>query len=179
MAGLTEQLKRAEASLRAFVDGVESDLKHGRALDSERCHVLQNLAGGCETLLIRTGGAPSAHRTLQRACVLIEQCDPLACLRAAKLDYIDCVATACDRLMSAGQMPARPYLDALGAAVCDYETMHSLGDDDHHVAFAWDILAQAEAGAGEAAEDVHYEAAEQRYRRPAAVNLTLVTRAAG
>lgn len=179
MEALAKQLRRADSRLRTFVDTVEHDLRRGRPLDAPRCDALRGLAQDCESLLIRAGGVCSAHRTLCRAYVLVERFDPFAQLRTLKLDFIDRVATACDRLMSAGQLPPRPYLEALGAAVSDYETTHASGLDDHELAFAWDILAQAEAGVGEAAEDVHYERAEQRYRRPAAPCLTLVARAAG
>lgn len=175
----SRELRQACAALKAFVQEAECSRK---PLGDARCAELRTLANECEHLLICAGDACPSANLLQRAAALIERHDPLAALRAAKLDHIERLTMACDRLMSAGALPPPPYIETLGAAVCDYESAHSTGNDTHLLAFAWDILAQAEAGLGEAVEDEHYDSAEQRYRRQASAAapvLTLVTRAAG
>jgi hypothetical protein len=176
MKHLDRETRRTGKRLKEMIEHVRNVLAAGSLIERAHCDELRALAGEYDQLVILRGGATGASKLMADAAALIERCDPLASLRAIKLDYIDRLATACDALMTAGQTPQAHYLSALGTAVGDFESEHSCGEDAHLLAFAWDILAQAEAGLGEATNEADYEQAEQRYRRVRrAPALTLVT----
>lgn len=165
-------MKTLDAELRRTSKQLKAVLQHARRLvaahvmlDQAHCDELRALVAEYDQLVILKGGVPGAPKITAEAIALIERCDPLASLRSMKLDYIDRLAATCDALMTAGQMPEPHYVNALGSAVGDYESEHSSGNDAYLLSFAWDILAQAEAGLGEPTNDAHYELAEHRYRR--------------
>jgi len=133
-------------------------------VDRRSCEELSELTLHFDHLVILRGGAPGAPNLMTEAIALLERCDPQAHLRAIKLAYIDRLVSSCDSLMRAGEMPDA-YLHALGEAVGEFEAMFARGADADFLAFVWDILAQAEAGLGEATSEAHYEQAQQRYRR--------------
>lgn len=176
MRELDGELRRTSKRLKAAMYLARQALTAGAVLDRSHCDELRALAARLDQLLILRGGAAGAPKLMAEATALIERCDPLASLRAIKLDYIDHLTATCDALMTAGLMPEPHYMNALGTAAADFEHEHSCGEDGYLLAFAWDILAQGQAGLGEPTTDAHYEQAEQRYRRVRrAPALTLVT----
>lgn len=176
MNQLDGELRRTSKRLKAAIQLARQVLAAGAILDHGHCDELRALTAQFDQLVILRGGWPGASKLTADATALIERCDPLASLRAIKLEYIDRLTATCDALMTAGQMPELRYVHALGTAVSDFEVEHSCGVDGHLLAFAWDILAQAQAGLGEATTEAHYEQAEQRYRRVRRTpTLTLVT----
>lgn len=176
MRDVAGELRRTSKRLKAAIHLARQVLAAGAVLDRGHCDELRALTARFDQLVILRGGAAGATKLMAEATALIERCDPLANLRAIKLEYIDRLAATCDALMTVGQMPEPHYMNALGAAAADFECEHSCGEDAYLLTFAWDLLAQGQAGLGEATTDAHYEQAEQRYRRvrrtPA---LTLVT----
>jgi hypothetical protein len=165
MANLSTELRRVSKTLKAGIERARYALAAGAELSRSHCEELRDLTGQFDQLVTLNGGAPGAPKLMIEAVTLLERCEPLAMLRAIKLDYIDRLVSTCDSLMTAGQMPETAYITALGSAVCDFECAHPCGDDADFLAFAWDVLAQAEAGLGEATYDAHYTQAEQRHRR--------------
>ncbi len=170
------ELRRALSSLNALMHTARDSLAAGGQLDQVDCDELRVVICEIDRLLLLGAHTRGAAKAAAEALALLERCDPLAQLRSVKLDYIDRLTATCDSLMRAGTMPDSEYFSALAAAVCDFETQHSGGESAMQLAFAWDILAQAEAGLGEATEESHYAQAEQRYRpqRPTAPVLALV-----
>jgi hypothetical protein len=164
MGNLEAEVRRVAKDLTAVIQHARQRLATEGMLGHAQCDELRELTTQYDQLVILNGGAPGASKLMVEAVTLLERVDPLANLRVIKLEYIDRLVSTCDSLMTAGLMPT-PYLSALGEAVGDYESAHACGDGADLLAFAWDVLAQAEAGLGEPSTDLHYEQAEQRYRR--------------
>lgn len=174
MRGLGVQFRRATKQLEDLVKRAETV---GGDIPPDRCAEIRTLLATCDQLSILTGGVSKANKVMREAAALLQRCDPLAELRLAKLDYIDQLASSCDRIMTAGEMPTHLHLCELATNVRDYEAAHSCGNDAYLLAFAWDVLAQAEAGLGMATDETHYVQAERRYahaRHEGAPMLTLV-----
>lgn len=163
MASLDGELRHVSTRLRALIQHTRGALITGVLNPSHRDQ-LRELTARFDQLVVLRGGAPGAPQLMTEAVRLLEKCDPLAYLRRIKLDYIDHLVSTCDSLMRGGEMPDL-YLKALGEAVGEFESAHGADDEEDFLAFAWDVLAQAEAGIGEATYDLHYEQAQQRYRR--------------
>lgn len=158
------ELRRTLARLKALSHAARSALATETDLSDAECADLCAQIAEADRLLIQGASARGASTLIAEAVTLLERCDPLGSLRAIKIDYIDRLAATCDSLMTTGEMPDASYLRALASAVCEFEAHHFAGAADE-TAFAWDILAQAEAGLGEATDETHYSRAQQRYRR--------------
>lgn len=156
------RLRRVLKKLKLLVD---DGLTSAHLTEDHRADLAQRIAEA-DRLLLLGANARGAARLIADAVATLERADPLASLIAAKIDYLDHLASTCDRLMLQGEMPDSAYLHALAEAVFDLEAHNGEGAGGE-LSFAWDILAQAEAGIGEPIEETHYASARQRYRRRA------------
>jgi hypothetical protein len=149
---LAALLKRSRRELRrtgALAEAMLDDLRVGVAV--------------CERQLLRCGEYAYQPKALRETLDLLLLHDPDSEARALKLAEIDRLTLVCDRIMDCGMIPAPLYLCGLGEALLDFEQNYSCGADAHATSTAWDVLAQVEAGLGEAVAHGHYQQARQRY----------------
>lgn len=158
------ELRRTLARLKTLGHAARYALATETDLSDAQCDEFRAQIAEADRLLVQGASARGASSQIADAVALLERCDPLGNLKAIKIEYIGHLAATCDSLMTAGEMPDASYLRALASAVCDFEAHHFACTADE-TAFAWDILAQAEAGLGEATDETHYSRAQQRYRR--------------
>lgn len=163
--------KQAERELAGCVVRAKSEAGKVGALASSTTTELRVLLARLERSLLMAGDYSPDSRTKCEAMNLLARYDRRHAERTAELHRIDVMTAALDAVMRDGAMPCPRQLRALARAVMTFEDEHSIGDDFHLTAAAWDLLAQCEAGLWQPLYDHHYQAAALRYAQAALVTL--------
>lgn len=154
--------KRSAACLDDAVRKLERRVAALGELSQELCLDLRVMLAECDKLRLMCGNFGREPHMMRRARALLDRYDPLARLRAVKLDHIDRMADLCDRLLADGHPPDVAYVRELASAVVGFEDELACEAETYLLAFAWDVLAQCEAGLGRTIEHTHYLGAHAR-----------------